>query len=141
VATATPPVALSPQPALESDESEPGERIFIDVTPAYLVGLFAGHTDIQAKPLATPFIGKWMKVSGPLGNVLSNRQTISQVTFQKGSLFDRGYEFFTVYMYFDRARWDDRLAVLPPGSGITVVGRLREFDGVGVYLENCELAD
>jgi len=82
-----------------------------------------------------------MRVSGPLGNVLSNREHISQVTFQKGSMFDPGHEFFTVYMYFDRAGWDERLAVLSPGTNIIVVGRLRAFDRVDVHLENCELED
>ena len=62
-----------------------------------------------AKPLTAPFIGKWMRVAGPLGNVLSNRPDISQVTFKSKSIFDPDYEPFIVYMYFDRARWDERL--------------------------------
>jgi hypothetical protein len=84
---------------------KPGERIFADITPRYLVGLFKGHTDLQAKPLTKPFLGKWMRVSGVLGNVLSNRANISQVTFQSKSPFAADYEAFTVFMYFDRKQW------------------------------------
>jgi hypothetical protein len=73
--------------------------------------------------------------------VLSNRETISQVTFESGSMFDANREFFTVYMYFDRKRWDDRLAILPPGTNITVIGRLQEFDSATVHLDDCELVD
>jgi hypothetical protein len=129
----------SPASSPELGESEPEERTFIDVTPAYLVGQFKGHTDLQAMPLTAPFLGKWMRVSGTLGNVLSNRETISQVTFQTKSPFSPDYEPLTVFMYFDRERWDERLAVLPPGSEITVVGRVREVDRVTVHLEDCEL--
>lgn len=136
--------AISPAhsllPAHNPDRSEPEERTSIHVTPAYLVGLFEGLTDLQAMKLTGQFVGKWMRLSGPLGNVLSNREKISQVTFlNRPSIFDPDYEHFIVYMYFDRKRWDDRLAVLPTGSPITVVGRLREFDRVTVHLEDCEL--
>jgi hypothetical protein len=103
--------------------------------------LFKDRTDLQAKPLTAPFIGKWMRLSGPLGNVLSNRPDISQVTFTRKSIFDPDYEPFIVYMYFDRERWDGRLEVIPPGTNITVVGRLAEFDRVDVHLKHCELED
>lgn len=119
----------------------PEDRIYIDVTPAYLVGLFNDLTDLQAMPLTKPYLGKWMRVSGQLGNVMSGRETISQVTFKKKSLDDPPVEHHTLYMYFDRSEWDERLAVLPPGSPITVVGRLREFDRFDVHLERCELVD
>jgi hypothetical protein len=56
----TAPPVPSPLPASESDESETQQRTFIDVTPAYLVGLFEGHTDLQATKLTPPFIGKWI---------------------------------------------------------------------------------
>lgn len=70
--TSTTREASEPEEAPESDE-----RTFIDVTPAYLVGLFEGHTDLHTLKLTEPFVGKWMKVSGPLGNVLSNRETMT----------------------------------------------------------------
>jgi hypothetical protein len=119
----------------------PEERSFVDITPAELVGLFADHTSQQGAKLIEPYLGKWLRVTGPLGDVLSNRGFRSQVTFEKGSVFDEGYEPVTVYMYFERERWDDRLAVLRPGSSITVAGRIREVDRVHVHLEDCELVE
>jgi hypothetical protein len=120
--------------------SEPEERMVVDVTPAYLVGFFNDHTSIQARKLTEPYIGKWLRVSGALSDVLRSHidQPVSQVTFEKGSPFDENYEWFTVYMYFDRT-WDDRLAVLRRGTTITVLGQLERVSGVEVHLEHCEL--
>jgi hypothetical protein len=137
----TPASTPTPTPQLPAGLEAPEERTFIDVTPRYLTGLFAGLTHLQAAPLTQPFLGKWMTVSGPLGNVLSNRPTISQVTFQHQSPFAPDPDRFTIFMYFDRQAWDEHLAVLQPGTKITVSGRLREFDSITIHLEDCELVE
>ena len=118
-----------------------GEQTFLpeEVTPAYLVDLFQGKTDIQAENVAAPYLGKWMTVAGALGNVLTGRETIAQVTFPKGSIFDPDHEFFDTYMYFERPKWGERLAVLPQGAQIVVRGRLQRVNRGEVHLEKCEL--
>jgi hypothetical protein len=136
-ASSSPPA----QPPAQPDTPEPEERTFVDVTSRYLVGLFEGLTNVQAAPLTKPFIGKWIRVSGPLGNVSGTRLDTLQVTFQFQSTFLADRDYFTVYMYFDRERWEERLAVIPPGTTVSVVGRLREFDSILIHLDDCELAD
>jgi hypothetical protein len=74
-------------PAPVSHDSEPApeqEREFLppNITPEYLADLFDGRTDLQAKGLADPYIGKWMRVSGPLGNVGTPNKYFTQVTFK-----------------------------------------------------------
>ena len=136
------PPASTQRPASDRDESKPEDRVFIDVTPAYLVSLFEGHTHIQAAKLAEAYVGKWMKVSGRLGDVMRSEvaQTFSQVTFKRSSVFDAGGEHFGVFMYFD-GTWDDRVAVLRRGDSITVIGQLERVNRDGVHLGNCELVD
>jgi hypothetical protein len=115
-------------------------RVIIDATPAYLVGFFKGHTHIQAEKLTEAYRGKWLKVSGPLGDVMGNTSERAQVTFARNAPIFVG-RYFQVFMYFDRSQWDDRLSVLRPGTKITVIGRIREINRIEVHLENCELVD
>jgi hypothetical protein len=82
------------------------ERIIVDVTPEYLMSLFAEHTSIQAKRLIEPYIGKWMRVSGPLGNV-SNNEYFAQIVFEH-----RPSSHTQIYMYFRQPDRSDRLSVL-----------------------------
>jgi hypothetical protein len=111
---------------------EPEERTIVDVTPEYLAGFFDDHTSIQAQKLADAFIGKWLKVSGPLGNVGSFKYS-SQVTFASTSNV-------MVYMLFrDRALVEDTLSVLKRGDQITVLGKIDRIEPLDVQLDNCEL--
>jgi hypothetical protein len=111
---------------------EPEERTIVDVTPEYLAGFFDGHTSIQAQKLADAFIGKWVKVSGPLGNV-GSFTTFSQVTFASTSNV-------MVYMLFrNRAFAEDTLSVLKKGDEITVLGKIDRIEPLDVQLDNCEL--
>lgn len=107
-----------------------------DVTPVRLTGFFENRTDIQAQRTVEPFIGKWMTVSGPLGNV-SAFKTISQVTFAPET-----FDSTTVYMYFkDRETVETRLYGLKSGDQLTVRGRIDKVTSHSVDLEDCELVD
>jgi hypothetical protein len=79
-----------------------------------------------------PLIGKWVKVSGPLGNV-GSFTTFSQVTFASTSNV-------MVYMLFrNRAFAEDTLSVLKKGDEITVLGKIDRIEPLDVQLDNCEL--
>jgi len=107
----------------------PNERMVVDVTPEYLTSFFEKHTSIQATKLVEDYIGKWIKVAGPLGDVYPN-----QVTFERTSRFGP-----TVFMYFDMNIWKDRLAVLRRSRRIEVLGQLERVSAMEVHLKNCEL--
>ncbi len=132
----TPTRVLSPEPISDVRprvQSQPiGEkgRVFVDVTHEYLIGLFKDKLGIQANKLIAPYIGKWMSVSGKLGDVLGDQ--LLQVTFASVKVNEY------LYMYFDKS-WRDRLAVLQPGQIIHVIGRIDTVDTVSVALRDCEL--
>jgi hypothetical protein len=129
-----------PEPALvpvtASPSSEIGERKIVDVTPEYLIGFFnAGHTSVQAKKLAEAFIGKWMKVSGLLGDVLGNYPSQRMVVFSDRSSYKRN----SVNMFFyDKERFGE-LSTLKLGDTITVIGQLSDVNSFEISLHNCEL--
>jgi hypothetical protein len=100
------------------------ERIVVDVTPAYLIGLFKIHTDVQAQRLVEPYLGTWLTVSGPLGEVMNSTSDTAQVRFERGpsAPLDEISDYFQIFMYFDRQKWDERLAVLTPEARSKCLG-------------------
>ena len=116
--------------------NQPAEaRVEVDVTPEFLAGFFKDRLDVQAQNLATPFIGKWLTVSGPIHNVGAWRGTFSQVTF------NRPDSNVSLYMMFRAKTTVDRLSVLKHGDRMTVCGQIAEIDRDRVQLDPCELID
>src|SRR4029077_6811366 len=128
----TPPAL--PLQTLAPRTDERGERIFIGpgVTVRDLTDLFRDRTSIQAQHLAGTYVGKWMKVSGNLGEVMVPGSTSVQVTFDNTRATD-------LYMYFGIA-WKERLSILKTGDLITVVGKVERISRVEVVLNTCELS-
>jgi hypothetical protein len=122
------PAALPAAKTTSAVESPSNERIVVDVTPEYLSSFYEQHTTIQADRLVEAYVGKWMKVAGPLGDVYPNQVTFAYKTFG-----------VIVFMYFDMTKWRNRLAVLRPGTRIEVLGQVESANKVEVHLKNCEL--
>jgi hypothetical protein len=121
---ATPVSIPSPQPVREREFVPP------DVTVDYLASQFDGRTGIQAAKLVSVYLGKWMRVTGPLGNVGAGPEPY-QVTFA-------GYNNRT-YMYFRDPRAVERLSMLTLGTEIVVVGQITQIRASWVDLADCEL--
>jgi hypothetical protein len=64
----------TPEPSIPKVPAKP-LRIFVDshVTPEFLMGLYEGNTTLRAETLISEQIGKWMTVSGPLGEIHPGR--------------------------------------------------------------------
>lgn len=129
--------ALTPAASTPAAAEEPttprvivvGGRTVVNVTPEYLTGLFEGHTVVQGEKLIEAYIGKWMKVSGRVGDIHPN-----QVTFERANPFSR---YFVVFMY-PSALWLEQLSVLRISDTITVIGRIERVNRIEVHLRDCE---
>ena len=129
------PAQATPVPLNSLAPPEPAPRIIVDRTPEQLLANFKGVTAVQGRDRVARYIGNWLRVSGPLSNVLGTHPDSVQVTFQGRSLF----EYNNVYAYFREKKWSDRLALLSPGDHIAVIGRIRDLDTQNVHLDDCEL--
>ena len=91
-------------------------RTLVDVTPGYLMDLYGGHTSIQAAKLVEAFIGKWLRVSGPLNDVTPN----GMVFFESGAF---GSTTALVMQFNDRIAIENDLRILRKGSspGVSVI--------------------
>jgi hypothetical protein len=131
----------APEPQPEAAENQ--FRVFVGegITPEYLIGIFQEHTSIQGAKLTAAYLGKWMKVSGSLGNVISSTPDRAQLTFERAEvpLADRTwFDFTSLYMQFSKP-WMDRLAITKRGAKLTVIGQIERIDNVSMQLKNCEL--
>jgi len=106
----------------------------VDVTPTYLTGLFDEHTSIQAAKLVEAFIGKWIRVSGPIGDVapLDDKRAVVWLVHIVGEPL--------MPCYFNGRGVVDELRVLRKGDPVTILGQVARVSGpASLDLNNCEL--
>lgn len=134
--------AAAPEPPRKAAEHQ--DRIFVgeSITPEYLIGIFREHTDIQGAQLTAAYVGKWMKVTGSLRNVISTTPNLAQLTFERAEvpLTERTWFDYTDFYMMFKKPWIDRLAIVKRGDALTVIGQIERIDSVSVQLANCELA-
>jgi hypothetical protein len=122
-----------PQASVREKTAAVPDRIFINVPPEYLISLYGDRSAYQARNLTQVYVGRWMRVSGPLGPIRGPTEYGGIfLSFRLGDLR-------SIHMTFDR-HWADRFAVLTPGQTITAVCQLRDVDSLSVDLDKCELA-
>jgi len=119
------------------------ERNVVGITPDELTRFFHdGQTTIQSRRAVEPFIGKWMKVEGDLGDVDSGIQdNIAHVTFVTYRFTGELGAYKHLYMRFSGKKWIDKLYTLTKGTHIVVNGQILDVNIMSVSLDNCELIE
>lgn len=120
---------MNPPSAAQSPPRQ--DPIIIDLTPEDLENFFKEKTEAQAQRQIAPLIGKWMKVSGPLGD------------YSNGCLFLSNHHYpatlFHVWTLFNGSPWTDLLSEMNIGTPITLQGQIEFVNRLGVQLIYREL--
>ncbi len=134
-------IMASPTPAVVASSSvgsiapvvEPiAERIVLDIDAAVLIGIKNSTQTIAEKQrLWKPYVGKWIRVSGPVADVSETKMFLVNYT----TPIMHQYE---LVLKFD-APWSDRFSIIPKGSNVTVLGRIEDFMAALVVISRCEL--
>jgi hypothetical protein len=106
------------------------EKIFIDVTPAYLIGLYEDRTEMQANVLASAFMGKWISVSGKVINVAEGKGYCS-IAFH-----DADKKFVSAVCYGETMK---TAASIRRGQTVLARGEIAAVDQLRLRLEECEI--
>jgi len=117
-------IASAGQPTTSND------KITVDVSVDYLVGLCSGLTTLQAEQLTRPYIKKWMTASGIIEDL--GQRSADEI----GLLFEHSY----LSVWFDK-EWHDRLSVLKRGDRITIRGQIITVKINAVRLDHCEIIE
>jgi hypothetical protein len=130
-ASATAPIAEVPQ------------RQFLppDIDFKYLTGLYRENTWLQADGLAKNYIGKWMKQSVIVENVVESPTLGNRSGFNVLASIEHPPKNFAVESLKFGADWKDRVSVLKRGSKITFVGKIDGLDSSSITFRDCELVD
>jgi hypothetical protein len=104
----------------------------IDVDAAFILSIIKNkeHTTAEMQRLLKPYLGKWMKVSGPVRDVSESTLTLANYITSAGLL--------DVFLHFDSA-WSERPAVQRVGAPVTVLGQIVQADRMALRLKHCEL--
>lgn len=126
---ATPEIAelvTQDKPAIASTE-----RIIVDVTPEYLMQFFDNNTAIQGRKQIASYLGKWIKATGIVNNVVrESDDTQVYIMLPKGRI---------VYAHFREPEQIKRVEELGRDAAVTVLGRVSEVRAPNMELETCEL--
>jgi hypothetical protein len=122
--------ANTPAPALSSAEA-PADRIFVDTTSKFLFDLVKGQTHFQRKKITEIYMGKWLKVSGPVSNVqaLSSGRSVVSVGLD---------DVRQLSLWFD-TKWSERVGLLMMGQNVSAIGKINNISGIEIEMEDCEL--
>jgi hypothetical protein len=110
-------------------------RIFADITPQDLVRPFDTYVAIQAEKLIQPYLGKWLRVTEPVGNVRSLPNGQWQVTV---ALKINESGIMVLSLTFDN-EWGDRLSILTRDATIRAIGQIDKIRSREIFFEHCEL--
>lgn len=94
-----------------------------------IIGFYEEHTALQADRLVETFLGRPIRVTGMLFNASGGEDNI-QVQLGLGERY--------VTAWFS-GNWRSRLAELDKMTKVTIAGRLKSVDGIGISLDECEL--
>lgn len=131
---------ILPHPAIKgkSIQSETKDnRIIISTTPEHLSGFYSsGNTSLQSDALLNLFKGKWIKVSGSLGYVGSQKAGYISITLkQRDNAINDQIHVSGLFLQKDF----DYLSTLIEGQHIEILGKISAADDSGVLIDNCEL--
>lgn len=118
---------MAPEPP-----QEPKEKILVTVDPIYLMKFYEDRTSIQGDQLAKNYIGKWLRVSGSVGNAsVKLSSVVATIRLGDGK--------FLMLLFSEE--WIERVSVLIGGQTIEVIGQIDQIADYSVTLKNCELTD
>ena len=121
---------LNPTPTTKLSDG----RTIVNVSAGYLCGLFNGQLNNKGQKLVAPFIGKMIKISGTVQEILDSSTQIA--VFVKENASD-----VVVDLYFS-VNWRDKIDIVKKGDNITVVGEIESVRHAhGMDLIKCELTD
>jgi hypothetical protein len=124
-----------------ANQISPAEtRVFIppSATPLFLTGFFEGHTSAQGEQSVSPYLGKWMRIQGPVGEVYTSDTYVDVVTYPDTAKGSASVLFITIRMRFSK-EWHERVVLLSPDDEVAVVGRIENIGRLRIDLRDCEL--
>ncbi|MCL6741572.1 hypothetical protein LZ518_10555 [Sphingomonas sp. RB56-2] len=136
-ASPTPPAPLAPTHLRLSDFAlaSLGKDVSLPdrITPAFLFAQCTGKTDIQCEGAVAVYVGKRLRVSGPI--LAASRVGASTTVTIHPVLGVDGRQ--DIYMVFEQDH--EEISVMQVGDVLTATGRITQLNSSGMKLADCRL--
>ena len=107
------------------------DRIYTRVNPEQMTDAFKDLTDVHARNLVRPYIGRWLFLDEKINNVWANER-INSVT-----VFTKKHD-ISIFLGF-KEEWRTSVITLQKETRIVAAGRITDIDHWHIRLEDCEL--
>ena len=126
--------------------SAPVEKLFVppEITPQYLVHFYGGDaTSAQGDTAVKPFVGKWMRFRGPVGDV-ANDELLGQpmaILYFYTPYPNKKIRPLMIQATGVGSAWVERVTMLPQGADVVLIGRIYNVGHGYVSLQDCQPED
>lgn len=122
--------------------NEPSSRLKpLTIDPVVLMAFYrvSDRTRLQADKLAAPYIDRWLKVSGTVGDVAGPPEDGATVYLDVPADTDRAPD--TIVLHFPVLPQSSPVWILRKGQRVVALGRLTTVTDRFIMLKDCELVD
>ena len=117
-------------PVSEVIPVSPPSKVFIDVSPAYLMDLYKDRTSVQGDALAAAYIGKWIVVTAKVRDIYRlSDEFVAQV-------YDSDDRFTSARFSKEGS---EKISHIAHGTTIKIRGEILEVDNMRLKLRECDL--
>ena len=117
-------------PAAAPASAAKPKKVFVNVSPSHLLGLYENRTTLQGDELAAAYIGKWMPVTGIVHDIFGSSNAVT------AQIFDHDGKFISAYF---SAEESEKVSYIAHGEAITVRGEIYSSADRYLKLVKCEL--
>jgi len=114
----------------------PQKKIFVDVSPSYLIDLYKDKTTVQGDAASAPYIGKWIKATLKVYDI---SDTVSYILMQSVISSEIPNQKYLVAQFPKES--SEHVSLIAKDTIITIRGQIRSVDLLRVTLQNCELVE
>jgi tRNA_anti-like len=113
------------------DPAFPAQKIFVDVSPEYLIDLYKDRTSVQGDALAAAYLSKWVSVKGKVSDISDMYGGGLLVIVVSGNEKIVAASFL--------AKEKSKISHIAHGATISVQGELAGINSYSIKLANCEM--
>jgi hypothetical protein len=126
-----------PVPASAPTPKPKPQKVFVNVSPSYLLDLYNDRTTLQGDALASTYIGKWITATFKVYDISQPHPSVILIQSIEQQFFDPGGLRWISASFI--AESSEEVLQVQKDATITVRGKISSVDKIRVTIDNCEL--
>jgi hypothetical protein len=114
-------------------------RHFVDVSPAYLTGLFKKHPPEWAQVRIDMLVGQWLRLPSVVSRFYQYDGD-TKASFTTEDVWGDGSGHILINLHWTK-EWTERRLHVDKGDKVTIIGQIKSVNRFEIELQNCEIVD